>query len=234
LNSEKGTVVRILASADIHGNHRFYRRLLEIALGHGAQALVLAGDLLGYPAGFAGVEEAQRADAANILGLLEDSAIPVFYIMGNDDLIELGSNCGHVQSLHMRRLDLGGYNFVGYQYSLPFMGGIFEKPEESIGRDLVNLRDFIDERTIFVTHSPAQGTLDTTVLGTHAGSNSISEFVGRFNIRAHIHGHIHACFGREGRHFNVAAIPSEKAVLINIKEMSHKVVSLTGCPERDV
>lgn len=226
--------MRILASADIHGNHRFYQRLLKIAGQHDAQAVILAGDLLGYPAGFAGAEEAQRADAASIVDLLRDTVIPIFYIMGNDDLLELRPNSEQVRSLHMRRFDLGDFNLVGYQYSLPFMGGIFEKSEEFIGRDLDNLRESVDERTIFVTHSPAQGVLDTTMLGTHAGSSSISEFVDRFNLRAHIHGHIHGCFGREGRHFNVAVIPSEKAMLINIKEMTHQVVSLTGSLGRDV
>jgi Icc-related predicted phosphoesterase len=190
--------VRILASADIHGNRRFIQRLMEIAERHSAQALILAGDLLGYPVGFSGAEETQRADALNIVGLLERSIAPVFYIMGNDDLIELGTACGRVQSLHLRRLDLGGYNFAGYQYSLPFMGGIFEKPEESIHRDLANLKDLVDEQTIFVTHSSAHGVLDTTMLGTHAGSSSILELVNGCNLRAHIHGHIHAWFGREG------------------------------------
>lgn len=226
--------MRILASADIHGNHDFYQSLLEISARHDAQALILAGDLLGYPAGFAGAEEAQRADAVDILMQLERSVIPVFYIMGNDDLTELGTACGRVQSLHLRRLDLAGYNFTGYQYSLPFMGGIFEKPEESIRRDLANLKDLVDERTVFVTHSPAHGVLDTTMLGTHAGSSSILELVNGCNLRAHIHGHIHAWFGREGRHFNVAAIPSQKAMLIDLEEMTHQVVSLAGGPERDV
>lgn len=226
--------MRILASADIHGNHGFYGRLLEIAERHDAQAIVLAGDLLGYPAGFDRAEEAQRADAVDIVGLLEGSARPIFYVMGNDDLTELEATRGQVQSLHMRRFDLGEYNFVGYQYSLPFMGGIFEKPEASIGGDLANLKDIVDERTILITHSPAQGLLDTTMLGTHAGSSSILEFVDRFNLWAHIHGHIHSCFGREGRHFNVAAIPAERAMLIDVDRMTHQVVSLTGSSEHNI
>lgn len=225
--------MRILASADLHGNPPFYRRLLEIGERDGAQAIILAGDLLGYPAGFDNAEAAQKADAVNIIGLLEGSAVPIFYVMGNDDLTELGANRWPVQSLHQRRLDLGAFNFVGYPYSLPFMGGIYEKAEESIGRDLARLKDIVDDHTIFVTHAPAQGFLDKTMLGTNAGSSSILEFVDRYNLRAHIHGHIHGCFGRHGRHFNVAAIPSEKAMLIDIEEMTHQVVSLAGGPVQD-
>ena len=114
------------------------------------------------------------------------------------------------------------------------MGGIYEKSEESIGHDLANLKDIVDERTIFVTHAPAQGVLDTTMLGTHAGSSSILEFVNRLGLRAHIHGHIHEWFGRQGRHFNVATIPSERAMLIDVDGMTHQVVSLTGSSEQSI
>src|SRR5262245_28172436 len=121
--------MRILAASDIHGNHEFYRRLPAAAVEHGADVLVLAGDLLGVPDGFETVEEAQANEARGILELLEPLRIPLYYIMGNDDFVELAPAGHRFMSLHGKRVSWGEYSLVGYQYSLPFMGGIFEKPE---------------------------------------------------------------------------------------------------------
>ena len=59
---------------------------------------------------------------------------------------------------------------------------IFEKPEESIGDDLVALDSFIDECTVLVTHSPAYGILDKGILGRRAGSHSIRDVITSYSI----------------------------------------------------
>jgi Icc-related predicted phosphoesterase len=63
--------VRILAMADLHGNHEIYRRIPGLLDRHRADALVLAVDLLGTAPGFTSIEDAQEADATDILGILE-------------------------------------------------------------------------------------------------------------------------------------------------------------------
>src|SRR5206468_8408148 len=93
---------------------------------------VLAGDLLGTPDDLSTIEEAQRRSAREILGILTPLKVPVFYIMGNDDLVELEPASSQFQSIHGRRVDLGPYNLVGYQFSPPFMGGYLR---EAGGRD---------------------------------------------------------------------------------------------------
>ena len=50
--------------------------------------------------------------------------------MENDYLVELEATSSRFQSIHRRWLDLGSYNFAGYQFSPPFAGGVFENPEE--------------------------------------------------------------------------------------------------------
>jgi len=215
--------MRILAASDIHGRHDTFRWLAEL-LRHGdADALVLAGDLLGVPNGFETVEAAQESDASVVATLLESLAVPVHYIMGNDDVVELRPRTHGVRSLNLTRVDQGAYNFVGYQFTLPLMGGVFEKPEEGIGRDLASIAPLMDERTVLVTHSPALGMLDETPLG-HAGSASIRDVIDTRRVRIHIHGHIHDCFGRSGVHFNVAAAGRCRAMLIDLEDMSHEVV----------
>src|SRR5215469_6691640 len=116
--------MRILATADIHGNCDVYRAIRSLCEEQRVKALILAGDLLGIPDGFRTIEEAQRANGREICAILSDLPIPVFYIMGNDDWVELEPATGRFQSIQGRRVDLGPYNFVGYQFSLPFMGGI--------------------------------------------------------------------------------------------------------------
>ena len=81
----------------------------------------------------------------------------------------------------------------------------------------------MDERTVLVTHSPALGMLDETLLG-HAGSASIRDVIGTRRVRIHIHGHIHGRFGRSGIHFNVAAAGRRRAMLVDLESMTHEVV----------
>jgi Icc-related predicted phosphoesterase len=207
--------------ADIHGSLDVYRRVPHLAVEYQAEVLVLAGDLLGGPDNDSvAIEEAQCADAREILRMLKPLTVPVLYIMRNDDLVEPEPAGSQFQSIHGRRLDLGAYNFVGYQFSPPFMGGIFEKLEEEIATDLSRLESFMDSATVLVTHSPAQGILDRGILDLPAGSPSILAVTNRRPVRAHIHGHIHECFGREGRHFNVAVAGQLRGMVIDLTTMS--------------
>ncbi|MDH3215161.1 MAG: hypothetical protein OEN01_02585 [Candidatus Krumholzibacteria bacterium] len=52
--------MRLLASADLHGDHEIYKWLVGVATEKGADVVVLAGDLLGAPSGFDSIEESQR------------------------------------------------------------------------------------------------------------------------------------------------------------------------------
>lgn len=216
--------MKILAISDLHGYHAFYRALPDVARTHGADLIVLAGDLLGYPDGYQDIQEAQRADAQAIIRTLQPLQIPVLYIMGNDDWVDLDPPDEPFKSIHRRRIDIGSFNFVGYQYSLPFMGGINEKPEEEIARGIELLEPLMDGWTVLVTHSPALGILDLGVLDHHAGSASILAAVERRSVRAHIHGHIHGCFGRQDRHFNVAAAGKLRGIVLDLETMRHEMI----------
>ena len=215
--------MKILAASDIHGNRAVYQWLVRKSRDQHADVLVLAGDLLGCPDGYDTVEEAQRHDAAMIVEILQGAEVPIYYIMGNDDLVELDPPSDQFQSIHGRRSELHGVNLVGYQYSLPFMGGVFEKPEEEIRADLVRLARWVDAETVLVTHNPAYGVLDVGVLDLHAGSQAILELVQERRVRAHIHGHIHQQFGRVDRHFNVASGGQCRAMLIDLEDLTATV-----------
>lgn len=221
--------MKVLASADVHGRWPVYQWLVTVAQEQRVQAIVLAGDLLGCPDGFDTPQEAQQHEARVLVELLEGAQVPVFYIMGNDDLVELNSRSKRVQSLHGRKVWAGHFAFVGYQYSLPFMGGAFEKPEAAIESDLRDLAKLLDTETVVVTHSPVLGVLDPSFGDTQIGSRSLAELLEKRPFLAHIHGHSHAGFGRERRHFNVASAGRERAMVIDLETLRHEVLGLE-CP----
>jgi Icc-related predicted phosphoesterase len=211
--------VRILAAADIHGQWPVYEWLLTAARDERVAAIVLAGDLLSGANGFDSVEESQQHEARALVPLLDGAGVPVLYLMGNDDLVELNPTSERIQSVHGKRVQVGRFAFAGYQYSLPWMGGIFEKPESGIDSDLDGLARYVDSETIFVSHSPAFGILD----GPHRiGSRALLRFLGSTGFRAHIHGHSHAGFGRYENHFNVASAGHHRAMVIDLETLDHR------------
>jgi hypothetical protein len=105
--------------------------------------LVLAGDLF-------------ASDFASELSILRASPVPVLYIMGNDDNVALEYEDELIQAIHGRRVIVGDYSFVGYQYTPPFVGDAFVKTDAEIEADLPIVEPLVNERTIFVTHAPAR------------------------------------------------------------------------------
>jgi Icc-related predicted phosphoesterase len=218
--------MRILASADVHGCRPVYDWLLRVARDHEVAAIVLAGDLFGCLDGFDTPEDAQRHEASLLTDLLVGAGLPVLYIMGNDDLVELNAGSNRVQSIHGHQVSCGRFSFLGYQYSLPFMGGTFEKPDADIRSDLAQLAAQLGPETVFVSHSPALGILDPGFGDVHIGSSSLREFLEANPYRAHIHGHSHAGFGRHGNHFNVASAGRMRSIIIDLETLQHRVLRL--------
>lgn len=216
--------MKILASADLHGIRPTYDWLLAMAHELAVDAIVLAGDLLGCADGFDSPEAAQRHEATQLVNLLDAADVPVFFIMGNDDLVELTSDSERVQSIHGRRVPCGTSAFVGYQYSLPFMGGTFEKDDAEIAAELERLALLMDGQTVFVSHSPALGICDPGAGGARIGSAAIGDFLARHPFHAHIHGHSHGGFGRERNHFNVASGGRARAMTLDLLTMQHQVL----------
>jgi uncharacterized protein len=198
-----------------------YEWLREAAAEHGADLLILAGDLL-----IGGWEDEQSEQArACVVPLLRTIPVPVCYVMGNDDHVELGHEDYRIKPVHGRRLAFGAFNVVGYQCSTPFVGGRFEKPEDEIAADLrQTIEPILDEDTLLVTHTPARGYADRIFSGDHVGSCALAESLTRTRILCHIHGHIHHSFGRAENHFNVAAGGRRRAMIIDVPSLSHFVI----------
>jgi len=211
--------MRILAAADLHGVNAVYAWLVDLAQNCAPDAVVLAGDLLPSD-----VASQQRKHAKSIVQTLKRVAAPVLYIMGNDDSVSLATDDHPLVPIHGRSINLGGYRFVGYQYTPPFVGDAFVKPDEEIASDLASLQSMMDEQTVLVTHTPAWGHLDLS-FGENTGSRAVADLLRRKPVLAHIHGHIHSQFGRDGHHFNVASAGLCRAMLIELPALRHAVIA---------
>ncbi len=132
--------MRVLATADIHGVVSLYEWLVELVEEHEVDLLLIAGDLFAVD-----WEDGQREQARQIIPVLKRVAAPCFYIMGNDDNVALDYDDEQIRPLHGRRLPCGIYNLVGYQYTPPFMGNVFVKPEEQIDEDLQSLEPLLEK-----------------------------------------------------------------------------------------
>ena len=217
--------MRILAGADFHGNLGIVGWFVEQARALEPEAIILAGDLLGFADEVEDDVEDQELNAQRVVAKLLEAEAPVFFIMGNDDLIELEPAEGRLLPIHNRRVELGNFNFVGYQYSLPWMGGDLEKPDDEIEEDLKAIEGYLDSRTVLVTHSPAYGILDPGAGPHKIGSQALRALLDKRPVRAHIHGHSHSGFGRDGNHFNVASAYSKRAMLIDLETLEHEVLT---------
>jgi Icc-related predicted phosphoesterase len=122
--------------------------------------------------------------------------------MGNDDSVDLEYSDELIQPIHGRRVPIDVYNFVGYQYTPPFVGDAFVKTDAEIEADLPLW-------SLWLTPGPSVATRRrwaalTSVTKEHVESCNWTVSISKPAL-AHIHGHIHEQFGRDGNHFVAAA-----------------------------
>jgi Icc-related predicted phosphoesterase len=216
--------MRIIACSDLHGNYDLYQWIVELNQKLDPDLIVICGDLFGYPVRFPSLETAQQADGKKISQILTQISKPILYIMGNDDFVPFRPKQDNIYHIHSKSLTFGNFNFIGYQYSLPFVGGIYEKSESKIGFDLKKLSHLVNKKTILISHSPAYGILDKSFSGIHCGSKSILNFIEKEELHAHLHGHIHEAFGQHRIHFNVAAGRKKQAMLIDLNTLAFEIL----------
>ena len=176
------------------------------------------------------LEEAHGDKETEYKAILKTAAKPVLFIMGNDDGLVGGEwkSIDKLQNINQRRVDLGAYNFVGYQYTNPFVGGPFEKNEWKQRKDLRNLRRLMDSNTILVTHGPAYGEIKIASSEAASvqsiGSKSLRWFINKTKPKYHLFGHVHYFFGIYGKSINGAYPRVRKFVRIDLDSGQCNVV----------
>ncbi|MEN8151078.1 MAG: metallophosphoesterase [Planctomycetota bacterium] len=215
--------MRILASSDLHGFPDYTDAVVAWALEHSPDAVVLAGDLLRPLPVATSLEASFHADARRMAAAFEPVTCSVYYIMGNDDLVDWDPPQENIESIHGRRVEQGGWAFVGYEYTLPLLGLKYERSEKRIAADLKKLAPLIDDRTVLVTHAPAKGVHEFESPWP-MGIVCLADLIRERSPRIHIHGHIHRTFGRTENRFNVACRDRARAMLIDLDDLTHEVL----------
>ena len=136
---------KLLYTADLHGNRKFYRRLLKKAEEENAGAIVIGGDLCGRE----GSTINEKIENQKLF--LKDFMIPLFkefkkssknrkicLIMGNDDfkinlnVLENAEKNKIIKSIHKKSIKLNkNFNIAGYSFvnPTPFRLKDWEKPD---------------------------------------------------------------------------------------------------------
>ena len=148
-------MLKIIYSADLHGNEEFYKRLLKKAEDENAGAVVIGGDLCG--------REGNTVDEKikNQKLFLENFMIPlfrdfksknknkeIFLIMGNDDfrvnltILEKADKNNILKQIHNKSIKLNkNFNISGYSFvnPTPFRLKDWEKPDFEGGKEPAQL-----------------------------------------------------------------------------------------------
>jgi Icc-related predicted phosphoesterase len=164
--------------------------------------------------------------------VLSQARKPVFFIMGNDDglVTREWTSEGQIQNINQRRIEIGDMNIVGYQYTNPFVGGLFEKTERQQKNDYKKLLELVDSRTILVTHGPAYGFFDQASgypwkdSEVSIGSRALRWLIDRTRPKLHLYGHIHKGFGINGKEINGAYPLQRKFIGIDLNSSEAKVL----------
>jgi Icc-related predicted phosphoesterase len=124
-------MVRLVYSADLHGNLHLYQAAGKAAKERGADAVIFGGDLCPGEGPITRLPRAQAEFLLKDLGPMvrawkrEQPSLRVFAIPGNDDFettlsaLETLEKDGLIENLHRRAVRLEGYNLVGLSFVPP-------------------------------------------------------------------------------------------------------------------
>ena len=176
--------LRIYAVADLHGRPERLELVRKTVEELRPDAVVAAGDLSNY----------RRAGLT--AAALGDLSAPVLAVRGNTDFPRLERYIAArpgVESLDRRRIELGGFGFVGLSGTIPVP---FDSRVRLWQKPLFQaLAPLVDRETVLVAHPPPFGTLDGVFGRFHAGCRRLAVFVVERRPRALICGHIHESAG---------------------------------------
>jgi putative phosphoesterase len=170
--------LKIVAVSDIHGDQRAGSFIDRVIGASSPDLFIICGDFTTFgPASFAE-------------SLLSGLKVKCAAVPGNCDPPEvLEAIERHCISLHGRRVEIDGIQFVGLggaprcSHSTPL-----ELEENEI--DLL-LSKTMAENCVVVSHAPAVGTNDVTKSGRSLGSSSLAKHVEQYRPRLLLSGHVH-------------------------------------------
>ncbi len=179
-------MTRFYCTADLHG-HSDRLRLLETALNHHQpDALILAGDVLGF------------RSAKRHIAYFSSLDLPVFCVLGNTDppwADRYLSDGSQMRILKDERIRFRDVELVGISGTipLPFHSRIGFRETDRVRR----LMGQIDDQTMLICHPPPHGVCDKVMGRFSAGSKAVARIVRCCRPAVVICGHIHEAAGSD-------------------------------------
>jgi Icc-related predicted phosphoesterase len=144
-------------------------------------------------AGLAELVAGNRPDAIVTLGDLEpewlhgiaDLGVPVLGVHGNHDAAGQLAALG-VTDLHMRRLELGGISFAGFEGCVRYGRG---GPHQYTQAEATRLAAVLPAADVLLCHCPPAGVNDEPDDRAHVGFDGLRDWVQRYEPRYLLHGH---------------------------------------------
>ncbi len=212
--------MKALVLSDIHSRLENLEKIIKLIHNEGVGLVVIAGDLTNY---------GEKAQAEKVLEKL--SGFKVLAVPGNLDTEQVVEFLEEKKvSLHGKKAEVDGIEFIGFGAGLQGSPGSLLKKEEEIKEALEKLFHS-QKKKVLVTHLPPFGTrLDLAETGARVGSKSVKEIILEKKPVLHFCGHCHECFGEENlgetTSINVAAVKDGRALVIDLEAMKWKRIQL--------
>lgn len=203
--------MKILALADFHAEEIILSRLKEHLKSEEYDAITISGDL---------TENGPVSYVQELLKILKGQK--VFAVLGNCDPKQIKENLGGA-CVENRNVEFKGLNITGIGGGvISRHGTINEKSEEEFEKELKGLK--IDEKTIFISHCPPYGILDTTFNGEKIGSKSIKKMIEERKPKLFVCGHVHEEEGWEKVNKTIVInLPPAKRLRAGVIEINEKI-----------
>jgi uncharacterized protein len=115
---------------------------------------------------------------------LKDIEVPRIGVHGNHDVEGVLSEAG-VSNLHLRRVDLGGWSFAGFEGCVRYSEG----PHQYTQEEAAALVRGLPPADVLVCHCPPAGVNDEPDDPAHVGIVGLRDWVERHHPRYLLHGH---------------------------------------------
>ncbi|NYZ78806.1 metallophosphoesterase [Candidatus Micrarchaeota archaeon] len=177
--------MRVLALSDLHAEEAVLEGLRNLLEKERFNLILIVGDITQRgPVSYA-------EDLLDALG--EENILAIHGNMDTQQVIEVLEKRGIF--FHLKNVEMGGWNFVGFGGSSPTpFGTPTEYSEEQIYSELSRIS--MNSKTILVTHSPPYDSgVDRTSKGVSAGSKAVRRIIEEKKPFMNICGHIHESEG---------------------------------------
>jgi Icc-related predicted phosphoesterase len=205
--------MKILLSSDLHGLIEAYLNFKSICINEKVNLGIVAGDLTTF---------SSKKIEEDIKNIFDGIGIPILFIMGNDDQYEW-EDSKNAYNINQKTFDCNGYRFIGYQFTNPFIGGIFEKNEYEQRLDFSELKKLCNNKFILITHGPPFGILDK-VGNKNVGSKALLNFIQETKPEFHFFGHIHEQAGIFENNINGAYPIKKEFYLLNTEDKTIRTI----------